>query len=198
MPKLSDSARAERKQRLVDAAWHCLSSQSFASLTVDDVCTQAGQSKGSFYGYFASKNELLRALLEDDSARLNQVMEELERKLSEPLERIRGFAQAMVARGSDPAAVQITVDVWVTILADQAIGKRFAELAAARRVRLRKWIAEAIAKGDLSDIPDNAFAATLLALGDGLVLQSAVNPSGFRWSNISKVLDALLRGVTPG
>ena len=46
-------------------AWDIASSQ-----TVDDICAEAEVSKGAFYGYFSSKQELLIALLEEDAADL--------------------------------------------------------------------------------------------------------------------------------
>ena len=67
MPKLRPETRIERRQLLIDAAWRCAAVRGFRDLTVDDVCAEAGVSKGAFYGYFEHKQELLLALLEDDS-----------------------------------------------------------------------------------------------------------------------------------
>lgn len=51
---------------------------------------------------------------------------------------------------------------------------------------------------DLGDVPANAFAALLLALADGLMLHNAIDPTGFRWQNIARVLDEVLAAVGPG
>jgi hypothetical protein len=64
------------------------------------------------------------------------------------------------------------------------------------RVRLARWIEDAVDAGELTDVPANALAATLLALADGLMLHHAVDASGFRWANIRTALDALLDGIT--
>lgn len=196
MPKIADEVRATRRQRILDAAWHCAKTQGFATLTVDDVCAQAGYSKGSFYGYFASKTALLIALLEDDSARLDDIMAEIERRHARSVDRIRAFAREMVSRGSDAATVRVSTDLWVALLADKTVSDRFAGLSAERRKRLRRWVDEAIDGGELVDVPANALAAVLMALGDGLMLHNAVSPSSFRWTNVTKVLDALLGGLT--
>jgi hypothetical protein len=66
----------------------------------------------------------------------------------------------------------------------------------ARRVRLRSWIEEGLAAGDLAEIPANAFASILLALADGLLLHGSLDPHAFRWVNISKALDVLLEGIS--
>jgi hypothetical protein len=41
-------------------------------------------------------------------------------------------------------------------------------------------------------MPANAFGAVLVALVDGLMLHHSVDPTGFRWENIRKVVDILL------
>ena len=195
MPKISEAARTERRQRIIDGAWRCASAQRFTTLTVDDVCAETGLSKGAFYGYFASKGELLVALLEDDGARMGRAMDEIERRNPRAADRLRAFAQTMVKRGADPATVQVTADLWVTLLSEPEVSKRYAALTASRRQRLRDWVSEAVSAEDIADVPGNALAAVLIALGDGLMLHNAVDPASFRWTNIAKVLDALLRGL---
>jgi hypothetical protein len=54
---------------------------------------------------------------------------------------------------------------------------------------------EAEAEGELVDVPPNAFASVLLALGDGLMLHAAIDAAGFRWANIGKVLDEIFAGL---
>ncbi|MGH7876565.1 MAG: TetR/AcrR family transcriptional regulator, partial [Candidatus Dormibacteraceae bacterium] len=67
MPKLAAATRAERRTQLIQAAWRCAARKGYRDMTVDDVCTEAGVSKGAFYGYFHQKQDLLVALLDDDA-----------------------------------------------------------------------------------------------------------------------------------
>jgi AcrR family transcriptional regulator len=64
VPKLRAETRVERRQALIDGGWRCASSRAFRHLTVDDMCAEAEVSKGAFSGYFATKQDLLLALLE--------------------------------------------------------------------------------------------------------------------------------------
>jgi hypothetical protein len=52
-----------------------------------------------------------------------------------------------------------------------------------------------VADEELVDIPPNALASILIALGDGLLLHAALDPSAFQWRNVRKVLLTLLEGV---
>ncbi len=50
------------KSRIVDAAWKLFYEQGFEDTTVEDIILQSGTSKGSFYHYFSSKDDLLGTL----------------------------------------------------------------------------------------------------------------------------------------
>lgn len=198
MPKLRPETRFVRRQLLIDAAWRCAAVRGFRDLTVDDVCAAAGVSKGAFYGYFEHKQDLLLALLEDDSAALDAELAEITSATSSGVERVRRFAQAMLARGDDAARVQVRADLWADLLTEDVVRERLAVATQQRRQLVRGWIDEAIASGELVAIPANALASILLALTDGLMLHGALDPGGFRWPNIRRAIDVLLEGIAAG
>jgi len=108
---MAPAARAERRQQIVDAAWRCAARKGFSDLTIDEVCSEAGLSKGSFYGYFDSKQALLLALLEEDAGALDELSERLEGAEISDVERIRRFTRATLERGDDPEQVQLRADL---------------------------------------------------------------------------------------
>jgi AcrR family transcriptional regulator len=195
MPRITSAARTERRQNIVEAAWRCVARKGFGDLTVDEVCAAAGVSKGAFYGYFESKQAVLLALLEEDAAFLDDLLERLAATPVSHVERLRRFTRSMIERGEDPARVQVRADLWAAMLTEKAVREHFSASVRRRREVLREWIISAAAARELIDIPANAFAAILLALGDGLTLHAGLDPAGFRWPNIRKALDLLLRGI---
>ena len=80
MPRVPDEVWAERRQNLIEAAWRCASRIGSRELNVDEICAEAGASKGSFYTNFDSKQDLQLALLDDDA--LDDLMADLERRAS--------------------------------------------------------------------------------------------------------------------
>lgn len=66
------------KSRIVSAAWQLFYEKGYNRTTVDDIIELSGTSKGSFYYYFSTKDELLNTL----SVILDDFYEELERKMS--------------------------------------------------------------------------------------------------------------------
>jgi TetR/AcrR family transcriptional repressor of uid operon len=196
VPKLAAATKRQRRQVLVDAAWRCVARSGYHGLTVDDVCAEAGLSKGAFYTYFNQKQDLLLALMDDDAEGLSDLVVEA---AGQPngIDQIRRFVAGLVDRGSDAAAVQLRADLWAEISSDLILRTRFLEAMKARRVQLAELIERAVSSGELSEVPPNALAAVFLALGDGLMLHRVLDPSGFRWANVRRAVDALLEGLRP-
>lgn len=195
MPRIGVERKARRRRQILDAAWRCVATTGFRDMTVDDVCTEAGLSKGAFYGYFSQKQDLLLALFEDDSAKLDWLMDELEKGFNRSLSRLRAYARAVLVSSEAAAPVQVRADMWTAMLTEPDVRSAFAASVQARRIRLRSWIEEAVEAGQLREIPANALASILLALSDGLLLHGSLDPSAFKWVNISKALDVVLEGL---
>ncbi len=197
MPRLKEADRNERRQRLVDAAWRCAARTGYRDITVDDVCAEAEASKGAFYVYFETKQDLLLALLDDDSAQVDREIDELEGRKLTQAERLRRFTRWMLERGADAARARVRADLWVAALTDDQVRGRLSEAIERRRAHLRAWVEAGVADGELADVPANALASVLLALSDGLLLHAAADASAFRWERVRTALGAILAALQP-
>lgn len=65
------------KQKLFDAAMTLFESQGYFTTTVEQITAEAGVSKGLVYNYFASKEALLVALLQDATDKMEAVAQPL-------------------------------------------------------------------------------------------------------------------------
>jgi AcrR family transcriptional regulator len=195
MARLNEAVRRQRRQRLLDAAWRCAAGKGYRDMTVDDVCVEAGASKGAFYGYFDNKQDLLVALLDDDAAEVDRKIDELERTPASQAERLGRFTRWMLERGADSAQVQVRADLWAAVLTEDRIRERLSSAIARRRARLRAWVEKGVIEGEFGEVAANALASVLLALGDGLVLHSALDPSAFRWERTGRAVEAMLSGL---
>jgi TetR/AcrR family transcriptional regulator len=72
--------KAERPQELLDAALSLFVEKGFAATRADEVATRAGVSKGTLYLYYASKEELLKAVI---AQRLSSQIAEGARQVAE-------------------------------------------------------------------------------------------------------------------
>jgi AcrR family transcriptional regulator len=66
---------AKTRQRLLDAGATVLPERGYHDARVDDIVTAAGVSHGSFYSYFQNKDDFFRALAEDASARMIELLD---------------------------------------------------------------------------------------------------------------------------
>ena len=85
------TARAESptKDKLLDAAQRLMLAKGFPATTVDEICETAGLTKGSFFHYFASKDDLGKAVLDHYARRGLEALNTASfRQQRDPLKRV--------------------------------------------------------------------------------------------------------------
>ena len=167
--------QADNRARLIAAGYTILSEKGIEATTVKEIAHLAGVSPGLFHYYFASKDELLLAVLYEAGKRFSQ-------QLSQEL-------QALIAKGntfSDSAMLAVSL-----------VGKRYPtwyrlryELYALglRRPEFLPAVGEFLAKGrqgiaqtireitGIDEAQSQAIAAVVHAVSDGLALQQLAQP----------------------
>lgn len=69
-PHARSARREATRQRVLDAAREVFAERGVFGGTVEDICEQAGFTRGAFYSNFADKDDVLRALIDREHARL--------------------------------------------------------------------------------------------------------------------------------
>jgi TetR/AcrR family transcriptional repressor of nem operon len=89
---MATQTQHESKTRLLDAALHVIRAKGYAATTVDDICQEAGVSKGSFFHHFKSKDELAIAAAGHFSAMAEGLFATAPyHDARDPLERLLGY-----------------------------------------------------------------------------------------------------------
>ena len=88
----------DTRARLLEAAFHIVAEGGVAAASIRGVCERAGFSQGAFYSNFASKDELLLALMEGYKAEIIAVLDGVvdqhsDRSLEDSLRAIAGLAE---------------------------------------------------------------------------------------------------------
>ncbi len=65
MPKLKPEEVETRRQEIIEAARRCFLRSGFHQTTTDEICHEAAITPGGLYHYFGSKEEIIRAVIED-------------------------------------------------------------------------------------------------------------------------------------
>lgn len=86
--------RSDSKARLLDAALTVIRRQGYAGTTVEDVCREAGLTKGSFFHHFKGKDDLALAAIGHWNEVTGAVFAAApHRAEADPLARVRGYVE---------------------------------------------------------------------------------------------------------
>ncbi len=95
------------KQKLLDAAQGLMLAKGYTATSVDDICTAAGLTKGSFFHYFEGKEELGMALAEHYFAAKREMFRSAPfRQVKDPRERVFGYVDFLIGMASNPEAAK--------------------------------------------------------------------------------------------
>lgn len=95
-------AQSATKDKLIGAAQDLMLEQGFTATTVDDICAEAGVTKGSFFHYFESKDDLARQVLGRFCAAGSKMHVGLCGTEQDPLKRVYAYIDNMIKVSRDP------------------------------------------------------------------------------------------------
>lgn len=87
---------------MLDAGQTLMLVRGFAATTVDDICTEAGLTKGSFFHYFKSKEDFGEAALAHYWTSGQEMLQARFDKVDDPLRRLHAYLDLMIALARDP------------------------------------------------------------------------------------------------
>lgn len=94
---------SNKKQRLLGAAVRVILRHGYVGATVEQICTEAAVTKGSFFHYFANKEEIAMAAMDAwMAAWLGIVAAGRLHEISDPLARLNGLFDVMTRAYTDP------------------------------------------------------------------------------------------------
>ncbi|MGW0189382.1 TetR/AcrR family transcriptional regulator [Streptomyces sp. NPDC003362] len=155
MANLRQAQKQMTRRLLLESGLELFTAKGYAATTVDDIATAAGTTRVTFYAYFPSRSDLMRALIDE--------------RLNEALQRVRSpehgsTAQDLVATVADGTSDAIsawlrrTADSWSEIRPIIRVGRDAAAVDPELRDLVERWLEEAI-----SDIEDGLTRAGRLA-----------------------------------
>jgi AcrR family transcriptional regulator len=175
-----EEQRAETRQRLLDAAAKVFVKQGFQGASVEEICEQAGYSRGAFYSNFETKEQMFVELLHDrvyDEFR--SVVEQVPTDIA-PADRIRWVAEHLREGYSRPPEDWI-FSLWLECLAHAARHPEFRSLAATFWSGTRQMGAAGISAayeemGKEPPVEPKHISTAMTALDIGLAVQHLVDP----------------------
>jgi len=167
------AARGVNRAKLIEAAYEVLATQGYEATTIKAVAQAAGVAPGLIHYYFASKEELLAAVLEDAATRYADEM----RQLRDTLPHESALTAAIAARRArverEPNRERLRFELFTLGLRQPALRPAVARVLATGREGVARLLA---AEGSAPADDIRGMAAVFLAALDGLALQWLVDP----------------------
>ena len=157
-----------RREELLDAATVLLQERALAEIKVSDITDAAGTAKGTFYSYFATKNDLFAALQERFLEGLIAAMDEA-RDAVPSRDWLAGQEAAVAAAIAFMYADHAMIEVWEREKAPPGRPDIFAEGTARIAAALAADIAEQVAGGRVRCADPQAAALMIVLAIDGAV-----------------------------
>jgi TetR/AcrR family transcriptional regulator, transcriptional repressor of bet genes len=171
-PKYSRLTSAQRSAALIEAGLACLARGGILEFTIDNICTEAGVSRGLITHHFKSKDGLLVAVYRSMYERLHSGM--LAPNPRKP--RLMAIIDAMFApEFFSREELNIWLALWSEIVNNPALKREHRRQYTRYRRSIEEALAELMAERGLT-MPVKPLAQMLIALVDGLGLERCIEP----------------------
>jgi TetR/AcrR family transcriptional regulator, transcriptional repressor of aconitase len=176
MPKVTDQYRDARRDQILSAARRCFLRDGFHATSMHDLFAEAGLSSGAVYSYFASKDDVIAAIAEENMRDVVAMIHDVARSQPDrPVGTIlAGIFDLVAAKDAREGLAGLAVLAWSEALRNPVLANRFADLFAQMRADLTEVVRNHQRAGNLPrQVPAESLAAVLISIVPGYILQLA-------------------------
>lgn len=177
MPPVSQRYRDARRRQVIEAARRCFARTGFHGTSMQDIFAESGLSAGAVYGYFASKGDLVGAIIEDVLSEINATLDTLAgaEKPPPPHEVVGRVLQVLDRPPHGGELARLAVQVWGEAGRNPELSARMARYYLDMRDRFTTLVQRYQLDGALDrDVNADHLAQVLTALGPAFLSQRAL------------------------
>jgi len=164
---------AERKLSILEAAAQLMVKRGLPEVTMPEVAKASGLSVGGLYRHFASKEELIHALIIADGEVLAQRLGDILNKKTSLEARLTRWSMEQLKREVDADTLKLRLEILAMAARSDSVAAAVASYEEMLLEQLQQLFSEA-PKGSLAATDPVQSAAQLCALIDGLATRGAV------------------------
>ncbi len=174
----------ETRERILNAAIKKFSNSGYEASSVDDICAEAGVSKGAFYHHFPSKQSVFLDLMNDWLKLIDVGMEGFRKgTVPETLVEMTNMLPGVFEAAQD--RLPMFLEFWLRASRDETVWKGLIEPYHHYREHFATWIEEGIEEGSLKPVDPQIAAQVIVSLAVGLVLQGVLEPHQADWAKVA-------------
>ena len=181
----------ETRAKIIESAIKLFSTRGFNAASVDDICKDAGISKGAFYHHFESKQALFLALLDGWLQTIDNAIEASKDKtVPETFTQMtEAFPYIFETAGG---GLPMFLEFWLQASRDKKIWN--ASIAPYRRYHkyFTALIKKGVDEGSFVEVDPELTARMIVSTAMGLLLQSLLDPKGAKWEKVARESTSML------
>ncbi len=175
----------ETRSKIMESAIKLFSSRGYNASSVDEICKDAGISKGAFYHHFESKQVLFLALLDGWLQFIDHAIEKSkDQTVPETFMGItEAFPYIFKTAGDN---LPLFLEFWMIASRDKKIWE--AGIAPYRRYQqyFTTLIKKGVDEGSFVEVDPDLTARMIISTAMGLLLQSLMDPKGAKWEKVAR------------
>lgn len=174
--KAASARRPDPRRRVLDAAIICFTRSGFHGTSMQQICAEAGMSPGGLYRYFPSKESIILAIIEEESAARATLIEVLETAPTF-VEGLGRMGAALFSRETPLVCLELGPEIYAETARNPALKPVYDAVDTEMNEAILRCLRTAQAKGEVDPALDTeAVMLVLGAIGDGMVLRSRFDP----------------------
>ncbi|MGH3569170.1 MAG: TetR/AcrR family transcriptional regulator [Pseudonocardia sp.] len=176
MPPVSQRYRDARRRQIIDAARRCFAHTGLHGTSMHDVFAESGLSAGAVYGYFAGKDDLVAAIIEEVLAEIAAALGTLtEAEPPPPPDEVLGAVVQMLDRPPSGELARLAVQVWAEAGRSPQLRTRLSSYYGQVQARFATLVQRYQHDGILDpELSAHDLAQVLTALGPAFLSQRAL------------------------
>ena len=195
MPKLSEEKWGAKKDEIIKIAFEMFFSKGYSSVSVNDIIKEAKISKGGFYTYFKSKQEVFVEIVKRSDDKKANIIKELSKEMT-ATEKLRVYIHARLSSFLDEENrkwAKFASEFWSSVNGDKEMDKMASERFNTFFSHIDSIIREGIETGEFSNLIDiNSYIYLMMSTIDGLAFMTSVMKQPLTEEKISVAIDVLL------
>ncbi len=130
MPRVSQQHRDERREQILAAARRCFLRDGFHATSMHDLFAESGLSAGAVYGYFASKDDVIVAIAEENMQGIVEMIRTVATTQPDQSvgETVAAIFEIVRTRHLEDGLAGLAVLVWAEALRNDELRERFTAL----------------------------------------------------------------------